>query len=84
MFTLNNVFLCPDPLRVKFFQISGSTLQLQRDRNSFTAVGRVANAGSVWTPSASRLSTLWMEKPISATVGAAAERALWSEEQSAS
>lgn len=51
MFTLNNVFLCLNPLRVKFFQISGSTLQLQQDRNRFTVVGRGANAGSVWTPS---------------------------------
>lgn len=63
VFTLNNVFLCLNPLRVKFFQISGSTLQLQQDRNRFTGVGRGANAGSVWTPPASRISTPWTEKP---------------------
>lgn len=50
MFTLNNVFLCLNRLGVKFFQISGSTLQLQQDRNRFTAVGRGAKAGSVWAP----------------------------------
>lgn len=66
MFALNNVFLCLNRLGVKFFQISGSMLQLQRDRNRFTAVGRGAKAGSVWAPSASRISTRWMERLVSA------------------
>lgn len=60
---LNNVFLCLNPLRVKFFQISGSTLQLQQDRNRFTVFGRGASTGSDWTPPASRISIPWTEKP---------------------
>lgn len=78
VFTLNNVFLCLNPLRVKFFQISGSTLQLQQDRNRFTVVGRGANAGSVWTPSVTRISTLWTEKLISVPVGSTPGRGVWS------
>lgn len=61
MFTLNNVFLCLNRLGVKFFQISGSTLQLQRHRTRFTVVGRGAKPGSVWAPPASRISSRWME-----------------------
>lgn len=62
MFALNNVILCLNRLGVKFFQISGSMLQLQRDRNRFTAVGRGGKSGSFWAPSASRISTRWMER----------------------
>lgn len=70
MFTLNNVFLCLNRLGVKFFQISGSMLQLQRDRNRFTAVGRGAKARSGRAPSAARISTGWMERLSARAPGA--------------
>lgn len=57
VFTLNNVFLCLNPMGVKFFQISGSILQLQWDRHRFMAVGKGPRAGSVWAPLKSRIST---------------------------
>jgi hypothetical protein len=63
MFTLNNVFLCLNRLGVKFFQISGSTLQLQMgEKQVYCPVWQGEITGSVWAPSVFRISTVRMEE----------------------